>query len=339
MRLTVGISILLYLRASCPPSSYRNRPSKTAPVVQVYFAILILKVLPRKTVFEISNCAISKDRSSPPPPKHPPWVGRRPPEGARAWRLTTTNRSYCLGGDGAHSHYLWVGRGGEVAHGDRGGGRGEGGGGLAVTTQRNGKDFLSLSNLVYFSLSFGWSSLRPSPALFYLRRRRRRRQTSCGGTTTLTLRAVFPWISTRGECKRSRPKCAARTRRRPDRSRRSARPVRRRGAYAPLPSFDSSAFLSALAVAFVPFNRRHLLDARALRPNGRRVLFIITGHFLAFDFFSVCLVNLRSIISECEALQHERLLPDNSLFSFYPAVSALKYFLCYDLISQVCRIA
>jgi len=110
---------------------------------------------------------------------------------------------YCLGDDGAHSHYLWVGRGGEVARGDRGGGRGEGGGGLAVTTQRNGKDFLSLSNLVYFSLSFGWSSLRPSPALFYQRRRRRRRQTSCGGTATLTLRAVFKWISTRGECRNS----------------------------------------------------------------------------------------------------------------------------------------
>jgi len=56
-------------------------------------------------------------------------------------------------------------------------------------------------------------------------------------------------------------------------------------------------------------------------------------------FFPVRLVNLWSITSECEALQHERLLPDNWLISFYPAVSALKYFLCYDLTSRVCRIA
>lgn len=169
-----------------------------------------------------------------------------------------------------------------MARGDRGGGRGGGDGGLAVTTQRNGKDFLSLSNLVYFSLSFGWSSLRPSPALFYLRRRRRRRQTSCGGTATLTLCAVFPWISTRGECRRSRRKCAALTRRRPRPQRASRSPSRR---VRIAPSFDSFAFLSALAVAFVPFNSRHLLDARARRSNGRRVLSIITGHVLAFDFF------------------------------------------------------
>jgi len=44
----------------------------------------------------------------------------------------------------------------------RSGGGCDGGGGQAVVaTQRNGKDFLSLSNLVYYSLSFGWSSLRP----------------------------------------------------------------------------------------------------------------------------------------------------------------------------------
>jgi len=47
------ISILLYLRASCPSSSSRNHPSKTAPAIRVYFAcnVNILKRFFRKKRF------------------------------------------------------------------------------------------------------------------------------------------------------------------------------------------------------------------------------------------------------------------------------------------------
>lgn len=82
-----------------------------------------------------------------------------------------------------------------------------------MATQSNGKDFLSLSNLVYFTLSFGWSSLRPSSAIFFIYVVVVvvvvDREVVAG--PRLTLRGDFPWISTRGECRRNKRSSTART--------------------------------------------------------------------------------------------------------------------------------